>query len=633
MAAILSSIISLNSNNNNAFTRSVKSCLSSNHNNYNIIHNKTVLMSTNNNNNNNNIISRRSANYQPSLWHFDYVQSLSTPFKEGAYAKRVEKVKEEVRVMVKRAKEEEKPLSQLELIDVMQRLGISYHFENEINDILKDIYNNNNVYNTNKNVYANSLEFRLLRQHGYPVSQEIFSTCKDERGNFMVCTNDIKGMLSLYEASFYLVENEDGILEETRETTKKYLEEYIIMIMEKQQSLLDQNNNNNDNDYDYELVSHALELPLHWRMLRLESRWFIDVYEKRLDMNPTLLTLAKLDFNIVQSIYQDDLKHVFSWWESTGMGEKLEFARDRTMVNFLWTVGVAFEPHYKSFRRMSTKVNALITVIDDIYDVYGALDELELFTNAVERWDISAMDGLPEYMKTCFFALYNFINDLPFDVLKGEEGLHVIKFLQKSWADLCKSYLREARWYYDGYTPRFEEYIENAWISISGPVILSHLYFFVVNPSKEDALLSTCFDGYPTIIRHSSMILRLTDDLATSTDELKRGDVSKSVQCKMHEDGVFEEEARQHIKLLISETWKLINKDYINLDDDDDGDDYSPMFYKSNNNINKAFIEMCLNLGRMAHCIYQYGDGHGIQDRQTKDHVLSLLIHPIPLTQ
>ncbi|KAF4356562.1 hypothetical protein F8388_006306 [Cannabis sativa] len=578
MAAILSSIISLNSNNNNnTFT-------SSNHNNYNIIHNKTVIMSTNNNNNINNIISRRSANYQPSLWHFDYVQSLSTPFKEGAYAKRVEKVKEEVRVMVKRAKEEEKPLSQLELIDVMQRLGISYHFENEINDILKDIYNNNNVCNTNKNVYANSLEFRLLRQHGYPVSQEIFSTCKDERGNFMVSSNDIKGMLSLYEASFYLVENEDGILEETRHTTKKYLEEYIIMIMEKQQSLLDQNNNNYDYDnFDYELVSHALELPLHWRMLRLESRWFIDVYEKRLDMNPTLLTLAKLDFNIVQSIYQDDLKHVFSWWESTDMGKKLEFARDRTMVNFLWTVGVAFEPHFKSFRRMITKVNALITVIDDIYDVYGTLDELELFTNAVERWDISAMDGLPEYMKTCFLALYNFINDLPFDVLKGEEGLHIIKFLQKSWADLCKSYLREARWYYNGYTPSFEEYIENAWISISGP------------------------------------------------DELKRGDVPKSIQCKMYEDGISEEEARQRIKLLISETWKLINKDYINLDDDD-GDDYSPMFYKSNN-INKAFIEMCLNLGRMAHCIYQYGDGHGIQDRHTKDHVLSLLIHPIPLTQ
>ncbi|XP_062119906.1 terpene synthase 10-like [Humulus lupulus] len=551
------------------------------------------------------IIPRRSANYQPPLWHFDYVQSLSTPFTAEAYGEQIEKLKKEVRVMVKRARDEDDPLSQLELIDVLQRLGISYHFEDQVNGILKDIYNSNNyIYKTN-NIYATSLEFRLLRQHGYPVSQEIFSTCKDNiPGNLRAFTHETKGLLSLYEASFYLVEGDDGILEEARHTTKKCLEEYIMM---KGQQL----EQNDDDSCLYELVSHALELPLHWRMLRLDTRWFIDVYERRPHMNPTLLMLAKLDFNVVQSTYQEELKYAFSWWESTGLGQKLEFARDRMMVNYLWTIGVSFEPHYTSCRRMATKVNALITVIDDIYDVYGTLDELELFTDVVERWDINAMDGLPEYMKTCFLALYNFINDYAFDVLKGK-SLHVKKYLQKAWADLCKSYLREAKWYYKGYTPTFEEYIENAWISIAGPVILSHIYIFVANPTKEDAL--SCLDEYPSIIRHSSIILRLTNDLATSTDELKRGDVPKSIQCHMHELGVSEDEARQYMMLLVNETWKCLNKDYI----------YDSPF-------SKAFIEISTNLARMAHCIYQYGDGHGIQDRQTNDHVLSLLIHPIPL--
>lgn len=63
----------------------------------------------------------------------------------------------------------------------------------------------------------------------------------------------------------------------------------------------------------------------------------------------------------------------------------MNFARDRIMENFFWTAGVIFEPQFGYCGRMSTKVNALITTIDGIYDVYGTLDELELFIDAVDR--------------------------------------------------------------------------------------------------------------------------------------------------------------------------------------------------------------------------------------------------------
>ena len=57
-------------------------------------------------------------------------------------------------------------------------------------------------------------------------------------------------------------------------------------------------------------VTHALELPLHWRMQRLHTRWFIDQYEREEDMNPSLLKLAKLDFNMLQGIYKKELKEL-----------------------------------------------------------------------------------------------------------------------------------------------------------------------------------------------------------------------------------------------------------------------------------------------------------------------------------
>ena len=74
----------------------------------------------------------------------------------------------------------------------------------------------------------------------------------------------------------------ENILEEAREFSKKHLQEFI--------------NQNKDQNLSI-IVSHALELPLHWRISRVEARWFIDVYRSREDMNPILLELAKLDLD------------------------------------------------------------------------------------------------------------------------------------------------------------------------------------------------------------------------------------------------------------------------------------------------------------------------------------------------
>ncbi|KAL5568200.1 hypothetical protein UlMin_024775 [Ulmus minor] len=542
-------------------------------------------------------ITRRSANYQPPIWEFEYVQSLTSKYAGETYTKHVDELKEAVKMMLEKVTD---PLCQLEHIDILQRLGLTYHFEAEIKTILERIYTNSSCDDTWKknNLYATALEFRLLRQHGFWLPQDVFKGFKDEKtGSFKASmSDDTKGMLSLYEASFHFVKGE-SFLEEARDLSTKHLQQYIS---KKEAS----------EDEIVVLINHALEIPLHWRMLRLEARWFIDVYEKRQDMNPTLLELAKLDFNVVQSTHQEDLKHASSWWRHTRQGQKLKFARDRLMENFLWTVGIGFEPQLGYCRRIGAKVICIITVIDDVYDLYGTLEELELFTDAIERWDMDAVDELPDYMKLCFLILHNFIHEMAFDVLK-EQKLLCIRNLKKVWADLCRSYLVEAKWHYNGYMPSLEEYMENAWISIGGPVVLTHAFFSVTNPIQEKAL--ECLEKYSSIIRSSSMIVRFADDLGTSPDGIERDDVPKSIQCYMHQSGASEKEARQYIKFLIGETWKQMNEDRV-----------------TNSPFCKVFIEIATNLGRMAQCMYQHGDGH-VHDPETKDRVLSLLINPISI--
>lgn len=70
-------------------------------------------------------------------------------------------------------------VEKLKLIDDLQRLGISYHFDDKIDQILNSLYHHHHhkkQYQSNnscdeRDLYSTALEFRLLRQQGYMVSQ------------------------------------------------------------------------------------------------------------------------------------------------------------------------------------------------------------------------------------------------------------------------------------------------------------------------------------------------------------------------------------------------------------------------------------------------------------------------------
>ncbi|KAE9456160.1 hypothetical protein C3L33_11938, partial [Rhododendron williamsianum] len=189
------------------------------------------------------------------------------------------------------------------------------------------------------------------------------------------------------------------------------------------------------------------------------------------------------------------------------------------MECYFWNVGMIFEPKFSDCRKSLTKLAALVTTIDDVYDVYGSLDELELFTAAVHRWNIEAVETLPDYMKFCFLALYNTTNEMAYDILK-QKGVNIIPHLQRAWADLCKTFLKEAK--------------------------CPPHYFLLTETITKEAL--ECLEKkYHPLVECSSLIFRFSNDLATSKAELERGESANSILCYMHETGVSEQEARKHI--------------------------------------------------------------------------------------
>ncbi|THU59409.1 hypothetical protein C4D60_Mb07t01860 [Musa balbisiana] len=547
---------------------------------------------------------------------------------EERKTKGIDDLKEDVRKLIYEKKELE---DQLQLVDHLQQLGVAYHFKDDIDDVLRCLYGSLQDINMllKDDLHATALVFRLLRENGFDVSEDLFNRFRDEKGAFKASLqHETKGILSLYEASYVAKEGE-LVLDQAMDFTTKHLK----CLMEK----------GSLEPRLREHVAHALELPLHWRMQRSHTRWFIEAYRREATMNPVVLELAKLDFNVVQGMYKGELRDLSRWWTNLGLAQKLSFFRDRLTENFLWTVGCAFEPQFWEFREIQTKANCFIAMLDDVYDIYGTLNELELFTEAIERWDANAIDKLPDYMKLCFLAIFNAANETGYRVMK-EKGLDIIPFLRKAWTDLCKAFLLEAKWYNQGHKPKLDEYLDNAWLSSSGHVFMTNAYCMSDNPTKETL---ESFSTYPKVARCSAMLFRLYNDLATSTVreakpwkpytcsassvlltganksygrcagfraqiELERGDAPSSIQCYILESGVPETVARKKIRELIKANWRGINGD-------------------RSSSFGEIFKTVAVGLPRMSQFIYQRGDGYSAPDGETKKQIMSLLFEPLQL--
>ncbi|XP_077239890.1 putative terpene synthase 11 [Tasmannia lanceolata] len=524
-------------------------------------------------------------------------RKLSIRAQEGSYSspqvlasepeyntKRVEELKEQTKRKLTRGND---PTDIMKLIDNLQRLGIAYHFEEEIDAILDQF----STRKDDNDLFLTSLRFRLLRQHGYNVRPDIFYKFMDKKGKFKESlSRDAWGMLSLYEASYLGAAGED-ILSHAMEFSTNHLKTLIQI----------------SDGHLVRDIGRALELPRHMRMVRLEAKKYIEECGKE-SSSSVLLELATLDFNMVQSLHQREMVEILRWWKELGLAEKLSFARDEPLECHLWTVGIFWEPCFSQCRIELTKAIALLTAIDDIFDKYGSLDELVLFTKAIHRWDLGPMEQLPEYMKICYMALYNTINEISYKFLK-EHGWNIIPHLRRTWVDLIESYLVEAKWFRRGYVPSLETYLSNAVTSGGTYMALVHAFFLMGQKVTNETI--GFLEPYPKLFSCAGGILRLWDDLGTSKEEIERGDVASSIECCMRENGTSsEEDAKHHIKQLIRSLWKELNGE---------------MLFSSP--LPPAIIKASLNLARTVQVIYQHGDDEKVAG--VDDHVQSLLVKPI----
>ncbi|WKA11651.1 hypothetical protein VitviT2T_029130 [Vitis vinifera] len=537
--------------------------------------------------------NRPVVKYHPNIWGDQFLSH--TPEDEVTRAckeKQLEDLKEEIRRKLMNTAGNTS--QQLKFIDAVQRLGLAYHFEREIEEVLQHIYDSYpNGDDMEGDIYNVALQFRLLRQAGFNISCGLFNEFKDEKGNFKkALISDVRGMLGLYEAAHLRVRGED-ILDEALAFTTTHLRSMVEHL-----------------EYPFaEQVVHALKQPIRRGLERLEARWYISIYQDETSHDRTLLKLAKLDFNLVQSLHKEELSNISRWWKKLDFATKLPFARDRLVECYFWILGFYFEPQYVWARRILTKTIALTSTMDDIYDAYGTFEELKLFTAAIERWDINSIDHLPEYMKHFYVALLDVYKEIE-EEMEKEGNQYRVQYAIEAMKNQARAYFHEAKWLHEGRIPTVEEYMSVAQVS-SGDSMLTITSFIgmgkIVTKEAFDWVITN-----PKIVTASSVISRLMDDITSHKFEQKRGHVASGVECYMKQYGASEEEVYDKFQKQVEDACKDINEEFLR-------PTAVPM----------PLLMRVLNLSRVMYVIYTGGDGYTHVGKVMKNNVASLLIHPI----
>nr|AUJ87600.1 E-B-farnesene synthase [Chrysanthemum indicum var. edule] len=546
-------------------------------------------------------VIRNTMNFHRSIWG-DQFLTFDKRKDHACEEQRAKELKEKVRkeLAITDLIELTQHVKLLELIDAVQRLGVAYHFEEEIEECLKYIYAKyGDQWISNNDLQSTSLWFRLLRQQGFGISSGIFNKYKNTNGDFMESLrDDVRGMLSLYEAAHMRVEGEEVLNEALNFTTYhlgNIVENYMF---------------NNDTSLEAQ-IHQALQQPLRKRLPRLEALRYIPIYQHEDSHNEALLMLAKLDFNMLQELHQKELSQISKWWKDLDVSYKIPYVRDRIVEGYFWILAVYFEPQHSDARIFLMKACNLVTILDDTYDNYGTYEELEVLTQAVQKWSRSCLDILPEYMKVIYQELLDVHKEAE-DLLEKKGKAYRSYYTKEMVKEYTQNLLIEAKWAKEGYIPTVEEHMSVAQVTVAYGLIIAKCYVHGDDSVTEDTFkwVST----YPPLVKASCLISRLMNDIATHKEEQERNHVASSVECYMKQYGVSEEQTRDLFLKQVEDCWKIINQESLRPTD-----------------VPRPLLIPPINLARVCDVLYKRGDDYGHAGKEMIHYINSLLVDPISM--
>jgi len=482
------------------------------------------------------------AAFEPCLWGDFFVTYTPPPLQrsEEWMRERRDQLKGEVRQMFG----DGRVMSvgdTVRLVDTLERLGIDNHFVKEIDTALYRVHNEELDFGNDTNdLHVVAVRFRLLRQHGFWVSADVFDKFRDNgTGSFNISlSNESRGLLSLYNAAHMAVPGE-MVLDDAIAFTRHHLEAGKGKL---RSPLAEQ-------------VSRALEIPLPRSMRQLETMHYITEYEKEEPHDIKMLELARLNFNILRSVHLKELKALSLWWRDLYDNVKLTYSRDRIVESYFYSFGVFPGEESSIARIILTRVFGLLVLLDDTFDVQATLEESQMFDEALQRWDESMVSLLPEYLQLFYTRTLSNFNEIE-DMLEPHDKYRMA-YVKKEYKLQSKNSIQQAIWFTQNCMPTFKEHL-NVSVMATGLPLLFFTALMGAGPVSDEAFEWAL--NMPDIFHANVEVGRFLNDIASFKQGKCKNDVASTVECYMKEYGTTGEEAVAAIAAMVEHAWRRINK-------------------------------------------------------------------------
>ncbi|KAI4979226.1 hypothetical protein ZWY2020_015979 [Hordeum vulgare] len=453
----------------------------------------------------------------------------------------------------------------LTTVDHLKRLCIDHYFQDEIDTIVgscTDLIDGDDLLDA-------TLSLRLMREAGYCVSADnVLRKFANDDGDFNLgLSKDIRGLLSLQDMS-YLNMGESSLYKANEFSSKhlrfacKYLEPNLARY-----------------------VRRSLDHPYHVSLMQYKARHHLSYLQNLPTRNMAIENLARAEFHNKKLQHQREMQEVQRWWMDLGLAQDVPAARDQVLKWYMWPMTLLEDFSFSRYRIEVTKIISIVYIVDDIFDLVATQEELSLFNEAVKTWDLAAADSLPNYMISCYKALYTITNDIA-DMARKEHGANPINHLKKAWATLFDGFMIEGKWLSTNRVPTSDDYLRNGIITSGAPLVLLHIYFMLGHDLTEGNK-----DNIHPVISCPAKIMRLWDDLGSAKDESQEGLDGSYRELYQRENP--HGDADEHMLEMIAGEWECLNKE---------------CFSGIKSTLSHSFIAASLNFARMVRVMYSYDD-------------------------